>query len=140
MIGGIGVQPTGVALTSAVGSTQINADANVTPLAVTGSIVTGNESTIGDAHVFPTGVVSTSAMGIIRQASGYPVVGQALTTSLGSLAIDGGAHVFPTGVSVTINPGTPTVFAYNEVDTGTTVAYSTVSTGTDITYTEVEAA
>ena len=43
-------------------------------------------------------------------------------------------------IPATINPGIPTVFAYNEVDTGTPVSYSEVSTGTDITYTEVKAA
>ena len=64
----------------------------------------------------------------------------ALTTALGSVAFKANANVFPTGVAATINPGIPTVFAYNEVDTGTPVSYSEVSTGTDITYTEVKAA
>ena len=67
------------------------------------------------------------------------LTGQALTTTLGSLAFTGNANVFPTGVGATINPGIPTVFAYNEVDTGTPVSYSSVSTGTEITYTEVKA-
>ena len=140
MIGGIGVQPTGVVLTSAVGSpTEINADANVTPLAATGSIVTGNEDITGDAHVFPTGVGLTGSTGILRQESGYPVVGQSLTSSLGTLGSTADAHVFLTGVSLTISVGTATVLAYKEVDTGTPVSYSEVSTGTDVVYTEVAA-
>ena len=140
MIGGIGVQPTGLALTSAAGSPkEINADANVTPLAATGSIVTGNESITGDTHVFPTGVGLTGSTGILRQESGYPVVGQSLTSSLGTLVPNADAHVFPTGLSSTISVGTATVLAYNEVDTGTPVSYSEVSTGTDVTYTEVAA-
>ena len=141
MIGGIGVQPSGVSITSAAGSPkEINADANVTPLAATGSIVTGNEEITGDAHIFPTGVGLTSSVGILRQESAYPVVGQSLTSSLGTLVINSGANVFPTGLSSTISIGTATVFSYNVVDTGTTVSYSEVSTGTDIVYTEVEAA
>ena len=130
MIGGIGVQPTGVSVTSTAGSVhEINADANVTPLAATGSIVTGNEEIGGDAHVFPTGVGLTGSAGILRQASGYPVVGQSLTSSLGSLVPNAGAHVFLTGVSSTISAGSiagPTVFAYSEVDTGTHVVYTEV--------------
>ena len=140
MIGGIGVQPTGQALTSAAGSPkEINADANVTPLAVTLGIATGNESITGDTHVFPTGVGLTGSTGILRQASGYPVVGQSLTSSLGTLVPNADAHVFPTGVSSTISVGIATVLAYNIVDTGTPVSYSETSTGTDVTYTEVAA-
>ena len=103
-------------------------------------IATGNESIAGDAHIFPTGVGLTGSTGILGQESGYPVVGQSVTISLGTLVSNADAQVFPTGVASTISVGTVTVLAYNEVDTGTPVSYSEVSTGTDVVYTEVDAA
>ena len=128
---------TGLGMTSSVGISYVEGGTLVQPdgFGLTASL--GDETAFTDVTIDLTGFGLSASLGIIRQESGYPVVGLGLTSSLGSVIIDGKAVVKPTGLGMTIGTG-GTAFAWSPVDKGTTVTYSAVSKGTTVTWSEVD--
>ena len=150
------------AITSAIGSVTVDAEANatLTTLAITSGL--GSVTTEAKANVTPATQVITSGLGspaidaeanttlgtlAITSAIGSVIVFENEVINMPSFAITSAistatsttaaANVVPTGVSITFTPGS--IFIWGEVDDSQTPNYSDVATSQTPNYTSITA-
>ena len=123
----ITIVPTGVAATFSVGSVVLESIYFPTGVSMTSAI--GTATIIADALVTPTGVSSTFSVGTVILESIYFPTGVAATFALGTATVTGTANVIPTGVEAVFAVGDLKLTIWNGVDDSATNTWTVVPTG-----------
>jgi len=155
MIGNVTVTPTGLSITSSVGtldpSDQVMGLTGIAATSAVGSItpadltfgITGVSATIdigetgisSNPIIIPTGLSATSAVGSITPADVMGLTGVSATSFVGSISP---ADIMGlTGVSSTASVGDIFIQAYQAIDTGSNTSYTSVATGSNTSYSDV---
>ena len=140
-LGNIFSTNTGVAGTGSVGSSTITGDANVTVTGVSGT-ASVNSSAVGiiaNSNLSVTGVAGTSALGNIFSTN----VGVSATASVNSATVDssGAANIEVTGVSATglVTAITDFPVVWGQIIPSQTSNFSAISPSQDPSWTDVAA-
>ena len=148
---------TGVSLTASIGSATMIGNVTVIP---TGVSVTSSVGTLdpSDQVMGLTGIAATSAVGSITPADlAFGITGVSATIDVGETSISSNPIIIPTGRSATSAVGSITpadvmgltgvsatgsvgdifIQAYQAIDTGSNTSYTSVATGSNTSYSDV---